>query len=237
MRTGDDLQFALETAEGVTIGDNEPPQQIFDKRGALDLRRQARGELSWSMILVPRKRNIFDDADSNWNFASHFLVYKDRNLETPGAFLGGQFDSRYLVARIEYPTNPDTVIGFGPGNPRETISPFFSGGTINLFDDERALSIAKDEWVMLVNRININNVPNAEPGFLHQVGFFRVIGSDPNPDNPSITLDGPEFDIGVDTDPPNGAYTHTETYVVYLPGVVNVYERSMSWESTSTQNN
>ena len=90
---------------------------------------------------------------------------------------------------------------------------------------------------MLVNRININNVPNAEPGFLHQVGFFRVIGSDPNPDNPSITLDGPEFDFGVDTDPPNGAYTHTETYVVYLPGVVNVYERSMSWESTSTQNN
>ena len=92
---------------------------------------------------------------------------------------------------------------------------------------------------MLVNRLNINyDVDDfgsrIEPGFLHQVGFYRVIGSDP--ENGFITLDGPEFNFGEGPDD-EGDWSHTETYVVYLPGVVNVYERSMSWESSSTQNN
>ncbi len=229
-RSNDDLQFTLDSDQaGVTIANNDPPQQVFDLgAGGTILRRQSRGEMTWSMIAVPTKRTMSADGGSVWNFNLHILVYKNRVLENPDNVApGSQFDPRLKYQEVYYnPLNDPSG---------STLNPLYSGGNVKL-PAGIPIEIAKDEWVMLVNRINHENVLNAEPGFLHQVAFYRVIGTDSN--TSTLTLDGPEFNFGVQVDPNNNPnlLSHTKTYIVYLPNVVNVYERTMRWEGASTWN-
>jgi hypothetical protein len=216
-RGSDDLQFTVETDQlGNDIaGPDKPPSQIFDLSNGQPMRRQSRGEMSWSAILVPEKGSAWVDANNysrNWHYRIHVLVYKNRNLADPSnqVFWNTDRDPRWPVELIH--TN--------------TINPFYSGGTVYL-DNMPNIEIGKGEWVMMVNRDL-----NKEVGFQHQVGFFRVIGSDPT--TYSLTLDGPDFAFNSG----NGVLpdTHTRTFIVHLPGVVEVYDRVLEFESDSAWN-
>lgn len=243
-RTNDDLQFSLESDQnGTVIGNGLPPQQIFDIAdtdgdGTPDTAaRQSRGELSWSMVLVPEKsvgETAFGEFNPVTSFNSHMLIYKDRVLQQPlvpgDPLYNEQFDPRFKWAQVLYDFDPTTF--------SDTPNPLFRGGNIILTQDERTIQIPKNGWVMMVNRFSneMVNAGLAEPGFLHQVGFYRVIGTDPV--NRTLTLDGPEFDFGeyLNGQDPSDGFTRTGTYIVYLQDVVNVYQRTLRWEGASSWN-
>ena len=77
--------------------------------------------------------------------------------------------------------------------------------------------VRKDDWVLMLNR------DLSAGAFGWQIGFYTVIGYDPN--GGIFTLDGPDFDFGVG-----------QTYLVHLENVVTIYERTFTWEGSSNWN-
>ena len=152
-------------------------------------------------------------------FDLYVLVYKDRSFENPSVYAAadGQVnppldedrDPRFLYSVLSpdpYAPNPMPF-----PNPR-IIS---STGTILLADP---VDIQNDEWIMLVNHDQNGQA---------QVGFFRVIGSDPRIN--AITIEGADFEV--QNNLTNGDLSHTPTYAIYLRNVVNVYKRQLTVES------
>ena len=104
-RATDDLEFGtfddFTTADMATyapgVPDKKllPPRMYFDSAAGVELRRQARGEMSWQMILVPVKDDYVSTtfpADSSsgsrwytrngaWKFRQFTLVYSNRVLD------------------------------------------------------------------------------------------------------------------------------------------------------------
>lgn len=175
-QTSNDLEWAFETApDGTAIDDLDPPRPFLDTNGAgVSLRRQFRGEISWSAVAVARRANGFVDLTVGANgriegFDFHVLVYKNRSFVDPGlASFPQDQDPRMSVSGLN--------LGISPTQIRGT-------GTIAVQNPTETLEIQNDEWVMLVN-IN-SGVP--------QVGFFRVIGA--SNENLRYTLDGSDFVI------------------------------------------
>ena len=234
-QTENDLQFTLESDQNsLPIPDGGPPQQIFDTQAGLPIRRQARGELSWSMVLVPESsanQVITGKHHPVTSFNTHMLIYKNRTLTNPTLPVAdANFDPLLKWTQVDFDFNPQTF--------QDTPNPLFRGGNIRLVDDGRSLQIPKNGWVMMVNRYSDEMVTEerAEPGFLHQVGFYRVIGTDPV--NRTLTMDGPEFDFGEYLNGMDAAdgFTRTGTYIVYLKDVVNVFQRTLRWEGASSWN-
>ena len=94
-----------------------------------------------------------------------------------------------------------------------------STGTITL---NAAIDIENDQWIMLIT-FDTQQRP--------QVGFFRVIGSDPV--RSLVTIDGPlEFTIPQTPNVDTGV-AH-KTYAIALPNVVSVYKRRLELETTET---
>ena len=159
------------------------------------------------------------------------LIYKNRTLTNPTLPVAdANFDPLLKWTQVDFDFNPQTF--------QDTPNPLFRGGNIRLVDDGRSLQIPKNGWVMMVNRYSDEMVTEerAEPGFLHQVGFYRVIGTDPV--NRTLTMDGPEFDFGEYLNGMDAAdgFTRTGTYIVYLKDVVNVFQRTLRWEGASSWN-
>lgn len=212
-RTRDDLVF------GEPLDELGPPQQYFDTDGTgTNLRRQARGQMSWNAIAIPVKDNYTTAAPRTWGwkFQLHVLVHKDRDFDTSPT-TGARYECRPLD------TATNTGIAYG-------------GGTVTLAANQSFTDVRKDDWVMLVNRDL-----NGEPGFDTQVGFYRVIGIADIGGVATLTLDGPDFQFGTP------GTTHSQAFAVHLVGldnsdnrrrghVVNVYERTMRWERKSNWN-
>ena len=93
-----------------------------------------------------------------------------------------------------------------------TLGPtsIFGTGTITL--DAAGVDIRNDDWVMLLN---------FDTRGQSQVGFYRVIGSYEN----AITIDGSDFVV-------NDGF-RSQTFVIYLPRVVNVFKRQLIIERES----
>ena len=176
-RTADDLVFGDSISTG--LGDDPAlngPQQIFDSNGALALRRQSVGGISWSAIVVPVKDNFVSANVSAWKYRMYVLVYKDRVTSLL------DLENRMITAKL------DETINTGMASPLSTV---YLEDTTVTFDDG---AIGKDDWVMLINQDT-----SKQEGFQHQLAFCRVVGysnGDGGSIRPSLTLDGPDFDFG-----------------------------------------
>ena len=227
-RSRDDVQFASERyPDGYTdsMGESiagleiDPTSQplpyvdvVYDAMGnPTILRRQYEGDISWSAVAVPKRTSGDVDllnpgstvGDRIEGFDFYIMVYQDRSFEDPIPFRDGTNVADSDRDPRFIYTRLDTSNG---------PSDIYGTGTITL--DAVGVDIRNDEWVMLINFDN-----NGES----QVGFYRVIGSFDN----SITIDGSDFLIEDDTG------TFRETFVIYLPNVVNVFKRQLSFEFNS----
>jgi hypothetical protein len=221
--------------------DNEkelaPPQPLFDFDGANQVKRQFSGRISWSTLLVPEK-----DPGLSWSpisrYRSHTIVYRDRFIDPTDAIIqktSVPFNPDERASSYEYYLTNMSGSGFDPSVSQITFA-------ANVIDTD---ALFRGDWVMLVNRIPIpdpalGGTPLSEiaggaryraafDGHRTQVMFARVTRVSAN----SVTVDGGSFDFtpaGIPVAPPTGVLPSSETYMVHLKNVVNVYERSVSVE-------
>lgn len=204
-----------------------PPQPLFDMNGGNEVKRQSSGRISWSVFLTPEKDPTLTTSPAN-RFRTHTLVYRDRFISTTPADrtvfkTSIPFDEEMRGSCYDfYQTN---MQGTGPVRSVSQIT--FAG---NVIDTEE---LFRGDWVMLINRIPLPataDVPlngatrAADNGYRIQTMFARVIRVGAN----SVTIDGGSFDFvpsGI-----GGVGGSSETYMVHLKDVVNVFERSVSVE-------
>ena len=213
-RSRDDLQFASERNpenNDLEIDERDPPIPFLDKMIDPDtgieipLRRQFEGDISWAAVAVPRRRA----GDINLVSGAD-----GRGLRIEG------FDFHVMVFndRTFSPNafTPDQDPRFIVSSVDPILSPtqIFETATLTLNVAPGAIDIQNDEWVMLIN---------FDGNRQSHVGFYRVIGS--VPDRGQISIVGDDFTI----DP----LDRSETFVVYLPNVVNVYKRQLNPERNS----
>jgi hypothetical protein len=223
-RAADDLVFgdARDTV-GQTDSQLNGPSQIFDVANGVNVRRQTAGRFSWSAIAVPNGRIDFSQTPpavnvSNWRLS--VLVFKDRNADVTAEDtvpVNFSISSKMRVARVLAPTTFATPVS-----------------TVHIQAGIPAGSIKKDEWVMLINRKQVNPGNPVPNGFDWQIKFYRIINfeqltptGDPNPES-VLTLDGPDFDFDTNE--------NQLTACVHLKNVVGVYERTIVPEGNSTWN-
>ena len=227
-----DDQVYSEDDEGI---ETAPPQPLFDVNGINDVKRQALGRISWSTFFVPVKNPNLASAPSN-RFQSYTLAYNDRYISTVGpqpvvsnrdisAVPGSTFDY--------YQVDNSSARGF-----ETSVSQILLTGPV---DTEE---LSRGDWVMLVNRIpapdvaggilNTSVTPTvaADIGYRQQVMFARVtrIANNPATGVGNITIDGGAFDFVSPSIAGHVAPNSSETFMVHLKNVVNVYERSVTAE-------
>ena len=171
-----------------------------------------------SMLMVPYK-SIAGNVGAAWSYRSYIFIYKNRSVDATIV------ESQMFSALVTAPTGPAAPLGA------------ITLDTSTFLPDD--YNIAKDDWVMLVNRSEV-----AEAGFDHQIGFYRVVNYDID-ETPgaralqSITLDGPDFDfgdVGGSGASASGDWDANGTYMVHLKDVISVYERNIVPEGSSTWN-
>ena len=132
--------------------------------------------------------------------------------DLPSGFEGGEI----VLCPVDWNNNLDVN-----GNPQPNHD------FTNVVGTPEAPGVRRDDWVMMINRLPPNY---AGVSFARlQIQFYRVSnidegnedGGTPN-DLPSLTLDGPAFDLGPD------GMSRIQTYVIHLRDVVNVYEDAIS---------
>ncbi|MEL7497569.1 MAG: hypothetical protein AAFN77_08160 [Planctomycetota bacterium] len=207
---------------------NGPVQQLDASSVAAvgNVRRQFGGSLSWAVLQVPYK-SLVTDVGAAWSYRSYVIVYKRRAVDVADP------EMAMFTAQIRH-------TGGAPLTPTGLASPVgavYLDTTPTLPDE---YSLAKDSWVMLINKRDTAGTPPAvEPGFEDQVGFYRVVNYDID-EVPgarklqSITLDGPDFDFGDPSDTAN--WNPAGTYLIHLKDVIAVYERSIVPERPSNWN-
>ena len=219
----DDLQFATDSdpTTGLPLDGVDPPVAYIDVAGATGLRRQSRGELSWSAMAVP-SFTIEGAAVGQTDFGIreldtmefYMLIYKDRSFANPADYANGiltdaDFDPRLRLATVD---SNET-------SSRYANNVFLSGGSVPI---NAAVAVSNDDWVMMAN---VNPITG-----IYQAGLYRVTGSNPAADVPTISLDGPSF---IFDDPADGSAV---TIIIHLTNVVNVYRRTITLERDSIFN-
>jgi len=234
--TGDDLvvgsqRFDPATGNVKTL-DVAQPQQYHDMAGTRRVKRQAARKISWSIMLNPSKHSAVikessaDPASPLSHFKTWVLTYSGRSFDN------SVFRSPLLNAPGKY--------GLGAPPDRKQILTRLS--LANRIDDDSP--IAKDSWVMLINLIPVPDyaafenpqLPLShfaagrryradEAGYDKQVEFARVTKVDRVSSPNEIVIDGRAFEIF-----PKALSRSGGTYVVYLPDVINVYERTVKVE-------
>ena len=232
--TGDDLVFGsqrLDSATGsVETLDVAPPQQFHDMAGDRPLKSQAARKISWSVMLNPSKHSatIKETAADASSPLSHFwtwvLTYSGRSFD------GTAFRTRIL--------NPPGKYGLGvPPDRQPKLTRLTLANPIS--DDS---PIAKGSWVMVINLLpepdyaafQSPQLPLSFPfsgtryradeaGYDKQVKFARVASVDRTSNE--VVIDGIPFEIF-----PIPLSRSGGTYMVYLPDVINVYERTVKIE-------
>lgn len=107
--------------------------------------------------------------------------------------------------------------------------------------------IRNGDWIMLINyhRTDTTQDPTIDPMFDDiQMDFYQVLNAASTenvaePNEYSVTLQGPDFNVFRDWDPTAGvnAATQTVTYAVLIPNVLAVYERTIRAEQASLWTN
>ena len=191
------------------------------------------------------------------SFTMHMMVFKDRvfNFAEPldPTFPHGQMAvAKVLVDQVDVDNDLTGLV-----SPLTRVSLDLPAG-ISL------AGVRKDDWVMLINRRRNTGVydfdggavrndmeipiktgapdPNsqyAEIGYDRQIAFYRVRGISEAVGTTlpaSIDVDGPGFNFGLAPGNPNSGPRdmYSDTWVVHLKGVVNVYERTYSFEQAGT---
>lgn len=234
-RSRDELFFSEDVDNELQVA---PPQPLYDVDGTgSSVKRQFGGRISWSAFFVPEIDPGLTSSTIS-RYRSHVLVYRDRfvnpaELAGPAPFISPPSNyTTFLVDRA-------TTVGVPANHFQSTVSQIQLATPIP--DD----TIFRGDWVMVVNRIPTPltaGLPVSEPelgtgityraadnGFRTQLMFAqvsRVTGS-------SVTVDGGAFDFvapGIPATPPAGTLPSSETYMVLLRNVVNVYQRSISVE-------
>lgn len=230
--TGDDLVTGsqrIDPATGVSIEtlDIAPPQQYHDMAGGRRVKRQAARRISWSVLLNPSKNDAVlkespgDDPSAPGHFKAWVLTYSGRS-----------FDGSAFRTRI---TNPPGRYGLGA--PADRLPELLRLSLANPIDDD--VSISKGSWVMLINLIPVpdyksfNNpqLPLSqlhngiryradEEGYDKQIQFARVTKVDRIANE--VAIDGCAFEIF-----PIELARSAGTYMVFIPDVINVYERTV----------
>ena len=210
-----------------------PPQPLFDVDGGNTAKRQSSGRISWSAFLSPEKHPSLTSGPVS-RFRSHVLVYRDRFIDpTPAnrvvfktAF---PFDEDQRGSSYDYYLTNMAGNGFNPAVSQITFAD-------DVIDTEE---LSRGDWVMLVNRIleadgdpirtlGAGDFRAADPGFRTQIMFARVTRVSAN----TVSVEGGPFEFTPAGIPLTGSPSlpSSETYMVHLKDVVNVFERSVSVE-------
>ena len=234
--TGDDLILGDQRLDPVTGSvqtlDVAPPQQYHDMAGGRRVKRQAARKISWSVMLNPSKHSavIKDNFEDPPSPLSHFktwvLTYSGRSFNNTA------FRTRILNDPGKY----------GIGAPPNRLPPLSRLALENRIATESP--ITKESWVMLINlfpfpdylafespQLPLSHVFKEaryraeEAGYDKQVKFARVIKVDRVSIPNEVVIDGSAFEIF-----PRALTRSGGTYMVYLPDVINVYERTVKIE-------
>ena len=228
-RSSDELFHADDSDDSNSELNVAPPQPLFNFDAGNEVKRQSSGRISWSAFLVPEKDpGLTGSGVPVTRYRSYSIAYRDRFVE-PNDPIG----SNYEV----YLTNMSVAPGAN-GFQRSVSQINFAAG--NGVDTEE---VVRGSWIMLVNRIPdpdtaLGGAPlsilqsgrryrAADVGYRTQLMFARVTRV--SDDGLSITVDGGAFDfVPAGIDAGNGNPVSSETYMVHLKNVVNVYERTVS---------
>ena len=247
-RAGNDLVFGEQSTQVTQAGKQfGGPVQYYDQDSGISQRRQAKGRISWSAIVVPFKNESGGTVDvytPRWSYRMYILVYKDRKYLPSLTPLTEAAPGAMAVVRL------DPTQNVGVKSPLGNV--FVAGGTANPIQLTGA--VKRDDWVLLINRArNVNptgapfpyagdgpppaGVTYAERGFDKQLAFCRVVNfADEGVGLASVTLDGPDFNFGFPTSTPTDESVIRETYMIHLKDVVGVYERTFEPELQSNWN-
>jgi hypothetical protein len=210
-------------AEGDADEATAPPQPLFDLSGTAEVKRQFSGRISWSAFLVPEKDPFLASAPTK-RYRTNVLTYRDRFIGPSAAAT----PPGLRVSDRDANPNPGSCYDYyqvnnAPGY-QASVSQVNLVGTID--SDE----LGRDDWIMLVNRIPnaagaippvVGGVRAADAGYRTQVMFAKVTRVGTN----TVTIDGGAFDFVA---PANAG--SSETYMVHLKNVINVFERSIAIE-------
>jgi hypothetical protein len=240
-------------------GANYPPVQLMEQVAGTDVRRLHNGAVSWAGLVLPIRDSSIPTPmvgaaiprTRPSGFTMHVMVFKDRdtsNINLPGS-LPPRPAGSMTTSIVRSDATPLSHLNQGFANPVTRINlPLTLGG---------AGDVQKDDWVMLINRgrtngfyltrtgaivadalldttgncaqNSVNSIYLDEFGYERQVAFYRVRGVS----GLSIDVEGPGFDFGDNTDT-DFTNDKSPTYLVHLKDVVNVYERTFTFEEDST---
>jgi hypothetical protein len=230
-RSPDEMFYAEDDDD---VDDTAPPQPIFNFDGGNEVKRQFSGRISWSALLVPEKDPGLTTSPAS-RFRTYSIVYRDRFIDADLTFPPVGVNDPKRISNRDFSSETGSCYDYYQTNMSGNgFTPAVSQIT---FDNTDGVEIDTEElfrgdWVMLVNRIPEPDpaTPNtplntgvraADNGYRIQIMFAKVTRVAAN----SVTIDGGAFDFV-----PSGILgpnsPSTETYMVHLKNVVNVYERS-----------
>ena len=248
--------------DAVALNDLSLPQPVFDVSGGGNLmKRQSAGRISWSALYVPvkdsnRVKTAFGAPPTEVRkYKVYILVYKDRSV------IPGDPESVNRSAVVNR-RNSDAL----DNDASATTNGGFVQAVNQIYLRSESSGVFKDDWVMLINRrpapdysaTEVGNLGLSSPvgggerldaeeaGYDVQVGFAKVLGvrSLAGPDDSEtrsiLTVDGGPFDFYFNDIQgaafgSNPAFT-TETHLIHLNNVINVYERTITLERNSVWN-
>ena len=287
-QSSDELVFSETDYRGIESSEIDGPQpQIALSGGGSPVARQSLGRVSWSAVMVPEKSaGVLGTATSptpTSRYRMHTLVYADRNprSNTAAAGIDAENGNDMFVAHVpRYAFAPDSSItdvslrrdsspnpsnlngGFVPSVNRivlDTADHIQADGSTLTGIGVGAVSVVKNDWVMLINRkLPAFSDPAApfrgitdggvlypfeveEAGYDLQIAFCRVTSVDQGDvgRNPSLSVEGGPFNFyfqgleahaGLIPPLPTGSTYTSATYVVHLKDVINVFERTITLE-------
>ena len=225
------------------------PFQIFDRDAAGNIlnRQTTGGRLSQAMFIIPgdgqvqgvyrrvtlvfagRDLTLYENPGGTRPATDAEVNSPTGNVNLRGVMASAIVTTRGAVIPDDLPSGFEggeivlcpVVWPAGGGNPMPNQM------FLDLVGTPEAPGVRRDDWVMMINQLPPNY---AGVSFARlQIQFYRVSnidegnedGGTPN-DLPSLTLDGPAFDLG-----PDGT-SRIQTYVIHLRDVVNVYEDAIS---------
>ena len=233
---------AAEDDLALEFGDDadRPVQQLIEQSGGVPLVRQAKGDFSWLLTIVPTTtsaRNALATDPSSFNYDVSAVVFHKRTL-------GGTF------VRNDTPFHGHDSISLAERQARAAVaSTGIAGGQMRFFtdasgemngptDQESPMeNLEAGQWVMLFGPHPDSS--STEPLLFCQ--WYRVVAVDGEDDadgdnrpDPFVFLRGPDWPWGPNgdqTDPSTGI--QNDLRVVIMPDVAAVHTRTMKLSAGS----
>ena len=229
----DDLVFGIQRQKNdgglVQTKEIAPPQQYYEMLDNQRLKRQSEGKFSWSVFLNPSKHvGVIKNSESDpptpvSRFKAYVLTHNRRSF----------LEEQKFYSTI---SNAEGRYGFGDTSGSYPLRQLKLKTSI-----PEKLTMGKGSWVMLINllpepdyaafsnpQLPLSCIVDGkrhmaeEAGYDKQIMFARVQRVDRQKN--SVSIDGGPFEIFPD------AIRRSETFMVFLPEVMNVYERTIRVE-------